>query len=764
MNTIFESGIAINEEAIFDKEKKNPVYLVLMHSGTALASAIKKVTGDDWSHACIAFNAKLDPLYSFGTKGKGETGIGFSITHPTDDFFRTNVSNFVVYVMYVTNNAMRAMKERLQFFKDNADKLKYDLLGLFDIWFHRDSEDHEYKYFCSRFVMELIGKAQDLTKLPSLWKPQDITQLDNISLVNQGPDFFKYDKHITIRNEKIIKNGIKESTFEELIDESVIEEKTNYTPLYFYHMCNKDADLSDGLISLEYMYKNGMTDLFIKNSDKYRDRLCNGWNIYPDKDPDDLTAKEIYEGIKKFRGKDGNKYIYFFKYPPYKELNKAFVDIYKEKDIYRIDINDPSLKKIILDIDYGYIDSNSDNDPLSVEYYESITPDDYFGHFNPDPNGPLFATLHHIGIATKTGNIPKKYLTKVRVPNTMNDINESMIEEGYLNQLRMGNRNLRRHDDLTKIFKRHQAHPGLIKDIEKIKKIEDIEYLIKDYHTFIPQAKKIRQNYINVIKLGECYETRNYYKGIHKLYIDRGVTLEDIELTMKWYNEVYYPMLLKRKKEIKAAMKESTLMEDSTTFGTIVGPRSNPDTVYVVNYLKKNTFTDNEEDKYHFAFTDSPFLTKVIIHDGLTPKMITYEDFDKIAESSETYLFNGYASNFFDILEHANSDIDFYTGLSNLPFRSHNQIKEDAMFTKVTSLHDEIKDIRECMMASFRNLNTLSVPYIQDMDTISETSISAYTDPNGVFLLNESTGLRTPSVKNGRDITKEMMRFISGNL
>ena len=67
-----DESVTINEEAIFSKTQKNPVYIVLIHSGTPLANAIKKVTGDEFSHACISFNSKLDPLYSFGTKGKGE--------------------------------------------------------------------------------------------------------------------------------------------------------------------------------------------------------------------------------------------------------------------------------------------------------------------------------------------------------------------------------------------------------------------------------------------------------------------------------------------------------------------------------------------------------------------------------------------------------------------------------------------------------------------------------------------------------------------
>ena len=41
-------------------------------------------------------------------------------------------------------------------------------------------------------------------------------------------------------------------------------------PLYFYHLVDKNADMSKGIISLQYMYDNKMDDLFDKNIIKYK--------------------------------------------------------------------------------------------------------------------------------------------------------------------------------------------------------------------------------------------------------------------------------------------------------------------------------------------------------------------------------------------------------------------------------------------------------------------------------------------------------------
>ena len=201
-------------------------------------------------------------------------------------------------------------------------------------------------------------------------------------------------------------------------------------PLYFYHMVDSGANLSKGLLSLEYMYHHSKP-LFLKNASKYRDRLCNGWDIYPGRDPKSLTAEEIYEGIKKFRNEDNLNTIYFFRYPPYSSLDKRFDRLYKYKKLYRININDPKVKSIIKNINYGWIDSNTGNDPLDRKYYETISPEDYFNNFDPD-KGLLFSTLYHISIEVKNGYIPMRLLEEVKVPNTIEDIismEESSIQE-----------------------------------------------------------------------------------------------------------------------------------------------------------------------------------------------------------------------------------------------------------------------------------------------------------------------------------------------
>ncbi len=186
-------------------------------------------------------------------------------------------------------------------------------------------------------------------------------------------------------------------------------------PLYFYHVVDKNANLSIGLLSLQYMYDNKMYDLFDKNAEKYKSRITNSWNIekYKGREESSLTREEIIDALNIFRGNYGSSYIYFFKFPPYKSLGKKIEELLKVKDIYRININDENVQKITKEIFYGFNGSNSDNKILNRKYYETITKEEYFKNYD-DTLIMNFSKLNHISIAFENNYCPIKYLEKCK--------------------------------------------------------------------------------------------------------------------------------------------------------------------------------------------------------------------------------------------------------------------------------------------------------------------------------------------------------------
>lgn len=180
-------------------------------------------------------------MYSFGGKTReGESGFGLVVQDPKDKFYKEHHANYSVYCMYVSKEARDAMKQKLSYFRKNKNKMKYDCVGLIQVFFNIKTDYKQSKYFCSRFVMEIISSDTSISKSASLWKPEDIKQLSNISLLQQGNDFYTYSKNKTEKAlEKIRKvNNINESV---IMCESLIEKYKSSHPS-LYKILNEDGD------------------------------------------------------------------------------------------------------------------------------------------------------------------------------------------------------------------------------------------------------------------------------------------------------------------------------------------------------------------------------------------------------------------------------------------------------------------------------------------------------------------------------------------
>ena len=328
---IFEPNIQISEEAIFSKDHKNPVFLVLSSGSSWFANAIKAVTKNEFSHAMISFNSKLDPLYSFGTRTDGK--LGFVINNPKDRVWDIEDCKYSVYVMYVTDKAKRAMKKRLDDFVSKEKDLKYSFKGILDIWRGKESEKDE-KWFCSRFVMEIISKAQNLAKVPSLWRPGDIEQLSNISLVNRGFNFYNYDHKITDRHIKDIEKGTYNPG-------DVIYEGTDRDAKYAVDGDNSWLEQTYVGLYREYYYK--IPQVGFPGSDEEYEEMCK-------------AAKKAASKYYTFKVSDANRNY------PFKFYNILNID--KNRYMSLINGNVPGIKR--LDANLYHVNIKDKNKKISI--------------------------------------------------------------------------------------------------------------------------------------------------------------------------------------------------------------------------------------------------------------------------------------------------------------------------------------------------------------------------------------------------------------
>ena len=350
---IFDPQVQISEEAIFSKDHKNPVYIVLSSGSSLFATAIKAVTNNEFSHAMIAFNAKLDPLYSFGTRPDGK--LGFVINNPKDRVWDIEDCKFSVYVMYVTNSAKRAMKKRLNDFISKEKDLKYDFKGILDIWRGKDSESHN-KWFCSRFVMEIISKAQNLSKVPSLWRPGDIGQLSNISLVNRGFNFYNYNPKVTERHCKDIEKGTYDP------GDVIYEYSSN--PFVGYITSGNEDWLREEYIKRYTHHHYKVPEVgFPTNDNEYFEVKKAAVN----------AAKKYY----KFKPSDANRDY------PFKFYN--ILDIEKERYIKMINDNVPGVQKL----QANFYHCNFEDEKRRISIILIATPDHIYAMYLLLPNSVL---------------------------------------------------------------------------------------------------------------------------------------------------------------------------------------------------------------------------------------------------------------------------------------------------------------------------------------------------------------------------------------
>lgn len=181
---------SINESA--DDRTLYPVYVLCVHTGTLLANAIKKATGSHFSHCTISFDSSLKNMYSFGRKTRlTELSNGSFVKESIHNPPYTNEGvTYALYCIPVTSSQLAAMKKRLEYFVKNKTKFRYDFAGLFKN-FLGIADNPEQRWFCSRFVADIINAGTEpgqkpMIREPSLMRPEDFLYTNFALYVTSG--------------------------------------------------------------------------------------------------------------------------------------------------------------------------------------------------------------------------------------------------------------------------------------------------------------------------------------------------------------------------------------------------------------------------------------------------------------------------------------------------------------------------------------------------------------------------------------------------
>ena len=220
------------DEAATKNQKLYPVYVVLVHSGTGVSKAIKAISHSEYSHASICFDSSLDKMYSFARKDPRNPFIGgFRYESIGKGFYEQKEIPYAVYVVPCTENQIKKMKKRLNYFIQNQEKFTFDFTGLVTNYLGIVNNP-AHRWFCSRFVADVLNagapKNNPYVAEPSLQDPDDFKDTDWAIYVDSGENLMKYDrKKVDRKTNQIIR---KEMLRRMAVNESAIFDLDAFNP------------------------------------------------------------------------------------------------------------------------------------------------------------------------------------------------------------------------------------------------------------------------------------------------------------------------------------------------------------------------------------------------------------------------------------------------------------------------------------------------------------------------------------------------------
>lgn len=165
------------------------IYILLTYTNSVLSRVIKYYTKEPYSHVSIAFDIELNELYSFGRLRPWNPLIAGFVNEDIENgtYARFKQTVYGLYTMNITDKQYKQLRKKISEFKRNADRSKYNLLGLIGVAVGHPIA-REDAYFCSQFVAEAFETSgiKLFDKPPALVTPRDFRTSKYLKLVDSG--------------------------------------------------------------------------------------------------------------------------------------------------------------------------------------------------------------------------------------------------------------------------------------------------------------------------------------------------------------------------------------------------------------------------------------------------------------------------------------------------------------------------------------------------------------------------------------------------
>lgn len=165
------------------------IYIMLSKSDTMVSKMISALSECEYTHASIAFEKDLSPMYSFARKGNMPLPAGLRLEYADKGYYSEHGDiPCAVYELIVDDKTYYSAQKLVAEMIKQIDSYTYNVIGLFLCKFNIYAYDREHHFFCSEFVGDILARsnALKLPKPPSLMRPNDYTNIPELSLRFQG--------------------------------------------------------------------------------------------------------------------------------------------------------------------------------------------------------------------------------------------------------------------------------------------------------------------------------------------------------------------------------------------------------------------------------------------------------------------------------------------------------------------------------------------------------------------------------------------------
>ena len=163
------------------------IYIALTHTGTTLSKIVKFYTKKKYTHISIGLDSELKELYSFGRLNPYNAFIGGFVHEELNKgtFARFKNTIGAVYSLTVTDEQYKSIVDTIEHVKENKEKYKFNIIGLFFVSINRKYQKKD-TFYCAEFVKYILETSFNKKLLPEIIKPMDFLELDNMELIYEG--------------------------------------------------------------------------------------------------------------------------------------------------------------------------------------------------------------------------------------------------------------------------------------------------------------------------------------------------------------------------------------------------------------------------------------------------------------------------------------------------------------------------------------------------------------------------------------------------